>query len=240
MTLFCAFRLYSFGLVLWENCGKIEQKFYFRRTCMFQRRIDLSAIVALAFFGFLISNVVIDRHGELFSFAALSSDQNATVSVPASLAIADSEPALSATGGMNDLGDPNVIVAPYERYELTQGPHGFDYDHMAIDISAGKGAVILSPINGIVAALYLDEWGNTTLVIENDRYQVILLHGIYKVAVGEVVKLGQPVGKESNQGNTVDALGRSCRGRDCGYHTHLNIFDKQLGSNVNPLEVLGN
>jgi hypothetical protein len=66
---------------------------------------------------------------------------------------------------------------------------------------------------------------------------VTLLHGIYTVAIGDRLKLGQPVGQESNQGNTVDALGNSCRGRDCGYHTHINIFDKILGTNINPLEL---
>ncbi|MBN2550155.1 MAG: peptidoglycan DD-metalloendopeptidase family protein [Anaerolineales bacterium] len=133
--------------------------------------------------------------------------------------------------------DPEAIAPPYDHYTLTQGPHGQSYGHLAIDISDGKGAVLKSPINGVVTALFTDDLGNTTLVIENEIYQVIMLHGLYTVSVGEQVALGQPIGKESNQGNTVDALGRSCRGRDCGYHTHLNIFDKRLGANVNPLEL---
>ena len=65
----------------------------------------------------------------------------------------------------------------------------------------------------------------------------MLLHGIYSVSEGDFVALGQPVGQESNQGNTVDALGNSCRGRDCGYHSHINIFDKVLMMNVNPLDL---
>ena len=57
-------------------------------------------------------------------------------------------------------------------------------------------------------------------------------------ATNVLMLAGQVIGSESNQGNTVDWWGRSCRGRDCGYHTHLNIFDKRIGSNVNPLGLI--
>ena len=134
--------------------------------------------------------------------------------------------------------DETLISAPYDQYTLTQGPHGFSYGHMAIDIVAGKGAVIKSPINGRVTASYVDQYGNPTLVIENDIYQVTLLHGKYEVAIDEEVNLGQLVGTESNLGYTTDWWGRSCRNRDCGYHTHLNIFDKRIGGNINPLDVI--
>lgn len=133
---------------------------------------------------------------------------------------------------------PTAIVYPYANFTLTQGPHGFSYGHMAIDIAAGKGAAVNSPIEGKVSNLYIDEWGNTTLVIENAKYQVTMLHGNFSVAFGDVVSLGQQVGTEGNNGYTLDMYGNSCRGRDCGYHTHLNVFDKELGTNVNPLEVL--
>jgi murein DD-endopeptidase MepM/ murein hydrolase activator NlpD len=135
--------------------------------------------------------------------------------------------------------DYTAIAAPYEHYTITQGPHGFSYGHMAIDLAAGKGAAIKSPINGTATALYIDQWGNPTLVIENDYYQVTMLHGKYKVEVGQEVELGQMVGKESNLGYTTDMYGYSCRDRDCGYHTHLNIFDKRIGANINPLDVIG-
>lgn len=131
--------------------------------------------------------------------------------------------------------DPALVVAPYKKYILTQGPHGFSYGHAAIDLTAGQGAVIHSPINGTVTQLFTDEIGNPTLVIENDLYQVLLMHGDYTVSVGEQLSAGQPVGYESNNGNTVDWRGVSCRGRSCGYHTHLNIFDKTSGSNIDPL-----
>jgi hypothetical protein len=131
-----------------------------------------------------------------------------------------------------------VFLAPYDSYVLTQGLHGFSYGHMAIDIKAGEGATIKSPIAGAVSALYVDGIGNTTLVIENDYYQVTFLHGLYTVAVGDLLEIGQAVGTESNQGNTVDWAGNSCRGRNCGHHTHLNVFDKRLGQNVNPLDLI--
>jgi murein DD-endopeptidase MepM/ murein hydrolase activator NlpD len=134
--------------------------------------------------------------------------------------------------------DQNTVIAPYEDYIVTQGLHGQSYGHLAIDLTAGKGAQIRSPIDGVVSALYVDDLGNTTLVIENENYLVTLLHGIYEVQIGEHVSLAQVVGYESNQGFTVDAWGNLCAGRDCGYHTHFNLFDKRLNENVNPLDVI--
>ncbi len=135
--------------------------------------------------------------------------------------------------------EPDAIVAPYEEFVISQGLHDMAFGHMAIDIVGGKGATIQSPIDGVITDKYVDGIGNTTLVIENDYYQVTLLHGEYIVDVGEKISLGQTLGYESNFGNTFDSYGNSCRGRDCGYHTHLNIYDKILATNVNPLELLG-
>ena len=132
----------------------------------------------------------------------------------------------------------SAFAAPYKKYTITQGLHGFSYGHAAIDIAAGQGTKILSPINGEVTALYIDQYGNPTLVIENDIYQVTMMHGEYTVHVGDKVKLGQKVGRESNLGYTTDMSGQPCAGRNCGYHTHLNVFDKQIGENVNPLELI--
>ena len=131
------------------------------------------------------------------------------------------------------------VAAPYDAYTLTQGPHGASYGHMAIDLAAGRGAPVLSPINGVVAELYTDEYGNPNLVIDNELYRVTLLHGKYDVQVGQVVRLGQPVGVESNLGYTTDMNGVPCSGRKkCGNHTHLNIYDLQQGRNVNPLNLI--
>jgi murein DD-endopeptidase MepM/ murein hydrolase activator NlpD len=134
--------------------------------------------------------------------------------------------------------DPAAFTAPYKEYKITQGPHGFSYGHMAIDIAAGKGATVRSPINGSVTELYVDQYGNPTLVIENEYYQVTMLHGDYTVNPGDPVTVGQPVGTESNHGYTTDMQGNLCRGRNCGYHTHLNVFDKRTGTNVNPLDLI--
>ncbi|NCF68047.1 MAG: peptidoglycan DD-metalloendopeptidase family protein [Chloroflexi bacterium] len=136
------------------------------------------------------------------------------------------------------VGDPAAIIAPYDEYIITQGVHGLSYGHMAIDIAAGKGEPIKSPINGVVTEHYFDAIGNPTLVIENENYQVTILHGIYSVGLGSELNIGDQIGTEGNLGNTRDMQGRSCRGRDCGYHTHLNVFDKRAGANINPLELL--
>ena len=133
--------------------------------------------------------------------------------------------------------DANAFRAPYDSYVVTQGLHGYSYGHAAIDLTGGKGSTIHSPINGIVMNLFVDGLGNTTLILENERYQVTLMHGLYTVAIGDWVALGDPVGIESNQGYTVDFQGRLCTGRDCGYHTHLNVFDFSKGENVNPLDL---
>lgn len=131
--------------------------------------------------------------------------------------------------------DDPPVIPPYDDYFITQGHHGFSYGHMAIDLSGGKGSTILAPISGIVSQSYIDEWGNPTLVIGNVRYEAMLLHGDYTVEVGDTVRQGQPIGTEANHGYTTDMNGNRCgNGRDCGYHTHLNIYDRQLGSNVDP------
>ena len=135
--------------------------------------------------------------------------------------------------------DPAAFAAPYDHYTVTQGPHGASYGQMAIDIAAGKGKTIKSPINGEITRLFTDRYGNPTLVIENKFYKVTLLHGIYDVAVGQRVEIGQAIGKESNKGYTTDMQGLSCKGRNCGYHTHINVFDKRISKNVNPLKLFG-
>lgn len=135
--------------------------------------------------------------------------------------------------------DPQAFAAPYTSYIITQGLHGDSYGHLAIDLGAGEGAPILSPIHGEVTGLYLDEWGNPTLTIENEIFLVTLLHGDVTVSVGQIVALGEPVGYESNLGYTTDMAGNPCWEQvGCGYHTHLNVYDKRLGENINPFELL--
>jgi murein DD-endopeptidase MepM/ murein hydrolase activator NlpD len=133
-----------------------------------------------------------------------------------------------------DLSSSLAISLPYDEYFLTQGLHGESYGHLAIDIAAGNGAVIKSIINGTVTATGYDQWGNTFIQIENDVYTVLYLHGVYGLVAGDAVTAGQPIGTESNIGYTLDMAGNLCAGRDCGYHTHLNVFDKRLGTNIDP------
>jgi murein DD-endopeptidase MepM/ murein hydrolase activator NlpD len=207
------------------------------------RRFDGLTFIAIGLIIFMGGMILRDL-GVSGAFTGALSVDSVSASAPEQLADSASNGkagllAILPEFGQGGAGDPNAIAAPYPHFFVTQGPHGFDYGHMAIDISAGKGAPILSPINGVVAKLFIDEWGNPSLVLENERYLVEILHGLYSVHPGDQVTLGQPIGEESNQGNTVDELGRSCRGRDCGYHTHINVYDKQLGANVNPLLLFG-
>jgi murein DD-endopeptidase MepM/ murein hydrolase activator NlpD len=199
-------------------------------------RIDGLGLVGIALIIFMLFNILGDLFGESFLQAGVQQGASAEES-----ALTTQSPASPGDTGKGlfpfSLAEQELIAPPYDRYYLTQGPHGFDYGHSAIDISAGEGAQVLSPINGVVTALFIDDLGNTWLILENEIYQVSILHGIFSVEEGQQVALGQVVGAESNQGNTYDAQGRSCRGRDCGYHTHLNVLDKRLSANVNPLDL---
>ena len=74
-------------------------------------------------------------------------------------------------------------------------------------------------------------WLSTMRIIKSPSCTVTI-----PCALGDLLQAGQTVGTESNKGNTIDWWGRSCQGRDCGYHTHFNLFDKLAGANVNPLD----
>jgi murein DD-endopeptidase MepM/ murein hydrolase activator NlpD len=193
-------------------------------------KVNGLTIVSLAFLVFMIYQVLLDRSG-----GGINRPQQLTAS-GGGLALDAATP--QPEPGASQPGDPDTVAAPYKEYVLTQGLHGYSYGHMAIDLAAGKGADVLSPINGAVTDRYIDQWGNPTLVIENEHYQVLLLHGKYSANVGDSVRIGDVVGRESNQGYTVDYQGVPCYNRDCGYHTHLNIYDKYLGTNVNPLDLI--
>lgn len=207
-------------------------------------RIDGLVLVGLGFVGFMALNVLHDQG--LIGVSqpeGLVTRQEENVQAQST----DNTYSREELAGATDLDlaesipgyDPDAIIAPYESYMVTQGPHGEDYGHMAVDLSAGKGVTIRSPIYGVVTNLYIDEWGNPSLVLENERYLIELLHGHYTVKIGDRVSLGQAIGLESNLGNIADLNGRPCQQMECGYHTHINVYDKQLGRNVNPLELFG-
>jgi murein DD-endopeptidase MepM/ murein hydrolase activator NlpD len=102
-----------------------------------QPKIDGLSIAALALILFLSVSLLTDA-----SNAEASFDPAGT-----GAAAATTQPALAAT-----------LIAPYETYTLTQGPHGQSYGHLAVDLAAGEGAVILAPIQGIVNDRYEDVW----------------------------------------------------------------------------------
>lgn len=208
---------------------------------MSRPKIDGLALVAFLFVLFILHNLFEDWR-DLAPAAAMSNpDQAAVVSqARKSLNGAAGQPKVAEIPVVLPAGDrlqldQDALQMPYADYAVTQGLHGYEYGHTAIDITAGKGAQIHSPINGLVTANFTDPAGGTILVIENERWIVILVHGIFSIPAGEFVRLGQVVGLESNQGDTVDMEGRSCRGRDCGYHTHINVLDKRTGQNVDLL-----
>ncbi len=196
--------------------------------------VDGFTVAALALLLFIGLSLIVDS-GEGFS----PNDNSTPSSQPTKGAVGGQVPNIIPTIQIvQSLGlydDQTILNAPYDNYIITQGLHGFNYGHAAIDISGGKGSTIISPINGIISERYIDDQDNTTLIIENDKFKVTFLHGNYIVNVGDKVIVGQTIGSEGNNGYTTDMLGRLCTNRDCGYHSHLNVFDKELGRNIDPL-----
>lgn len=191
--------------------------------------MSLAGVALLALFGFYI-----------FRSWAGHDNPGGTVDPQAAPVVVAPDSAPGAGGQIENsaAASSTDFALPYVDYILTQGPHGQSYGHYAIDLAAGKGEAILSPIAGVVTGRYIDQWNNTVIVIENETYVVTMFHGDYFPAVGEQVAMGQPVGSENNHGYTLDVYGNLCAGRDCGYHTHLNVFDRRVGTNVNPLDLL--
>lgn len=130
------------------------------------------------------------------------------------------------TGGCYGTGWPMsedlAPNSPYKEAWLTQGIHGCDYGHAAIDMVAVGDTTIYAPITGCVTRNGYDGVGNTVWVIENEQYQVTLLHGVYNVYPPECVKRGFPIGVEAG-------IGRSTKP-----HAHMNVYDEICGCNVNP------
>lgn len=141
----------------------------------------------------------------------------------------------------DDIESPEYFGRIYPQgtaFVKTQGPHGQNYGHSAIDYSAGNGTDILSPINGVVTAKYVDEYGNPTLVIENQYYVVTMLHmSAIHVELGERVNAGQHVADEGNLGYSLCSNGEKPNGRDCGYHIHIDV-DHQVNGQLNAADYL--
>lgn len=99
-------------------------------------------------------------------------------------------------------------------YDVTQGLHGQSYGHCAIDVSAGLGSPVYSPINGTVTQKYVDGYNNPVIRIENSKFEVELLHGIWTVDKGQKVVISQKIGTEASIGNST------------GPHTHFHALQK--------------
>ena len=219
-------------------------------------RINGLSIVALALIVLGVFTVLADRSVPTSTYAAAVEPavpqytatntpfQPLPTGEPESVAI--SEPTVAEVAAVepqpvvdDDPPDrPEDIRLPYDSYVLTQGTHGSAYGDAAIDLAGGRGADILSPINGQVILNSYDIYGNSILIIENEVWTVKLLHGEYYPGEGEWVGIGKLVGSESNIGYTVDIYGKSCRGRRCGYHTHMNVVDRRTGKNANLIKLL--
>jgi len=198
------------------------------------------SLIAFAWIGFILAVLLAAaRPADAATGAAgtLLTAPTAASEIPAGPAAVSAEEAEAADPAPGF--DPAEIRAPYDEFVLTQGIHNIEFGYAAVDLAAGKGAAVLSPISGLVTDHFVDEYGNTTLLIENDVYLVTLLHGNYSVDPGDEVAIGQVIGEEWNNGYTLDGRGNLCAGRDCGYHTHLNIYDKRIGDNANPIDLLG-
>lgn len=141
--------------------------------------------------------------------------------------------ARASVGSLRPYGVGTEQIGPiYETATLTQGHH----EDKAVDLAAGGGTPIFSPITGEIVAKYVDGLGNTVIKIENDFWLITLLHGDYLPEVGDEISQGDIIGYEDNFGNTRSG-GVACFGRDgCGEHTHITIRDKSLGYNVDPLK----
>ena len=175
---------------------------------------DYAALGIMAFIGFFVIVVMFPIFPSVSTFSAV--DVLNGVSPESS----KSAPAALSRGGR--LALPDGVYSPYRSYHVTQGNHR----GLAVDIAGNKGTPILAMFDGYVSSNYIDGYGNSTLIIMGDNgWTSTMLHGNYTAGQGTLVQAGQQVGTESNIGNTYDRQGNSCRGRDCGYHTHLTLTD---------------
>lgn len=130
----------------------------------------------------------------------------------------------------------SAIIWPYRTApKIRGGLHGLS-GWEGVDISGGCGTELIAPISGKISFNGRDGYigphdykreQNTMLSITgNNGIEVILLHGIYDVVVGDSVVAGQTViGSEDSIGNST------------GCHTHFIV--KADGRVVNPSNLIG-
>jgi hypothetical protein len=135
------------------------------------------------------------------------------------------EAAAAPAGGRDDT---TRVVAPYTDYVVTQGPHGASYGHMAIDITRGRRNHPYAACGRVT--ITTSKMGQYTLILENENYQITLMHGNYT----RVLATGAIARRWAQRATMATPwIGRDlCYGRDCGYHP-ISISSIALGSNVN-------
>lgn len=119
------------------------------------------------------------------------------------------------------------LAMPYPNYFIAGSCHSDGWGTAcAMDVNSIPNAgPLYSPITGDVVRMgNNDGYGNPFIVIQNSRWIVYMLHGVYDlVKVGDSVVIGQKIGTEASIG------------RSTGAHTHLSVYDRKYGGGwVNP------
>jgi hypothetical protein len=129
-----------------------------------------------------------------------------------------------------DEGDPNAFQMPYPEYFIAGDCHSDGWGSWcALDPnSIPNGGPLFSPITAeVVAKGDNDGFTNTYICLQNSRWRVCMLHGIYNlVEVGDWVTIGQQLGTEASIGIST------------GAHTHLSVFDRNIGAWIDPRNAL--
>lgn len=128
-------------------------------------------------------------------------------------------------------GDPNAFQMPYPNYFIADNDcHSDGWGAWcALDPnSIPDGGPLFSPITGVVIAKgENDGYTNTYICLQNNRWRVCMLHGLYNlVNLDDWVTIGQQLGTEASIGNST------------GAHTHLSVYDRSLGAWIDPRTAL--
>ena len=126
--------------------------------------------------------------------------------------------------------DPNGFQMPYPNYFIAGDCHADGWGAWcALDPnSIPDSGPLFSPITGeVIAKGENDGFGNTYICIQNSRWEVCMLHGIYNINLGDWVVIGQRLGEEASIGNST------------GPHTHLSLYDRTTASWIDPRTALG-
>ncbi len=126
--------------------------------------------------------------------------------------------------------DPETaVVTPYRtstwHTRTGNGVHGCNVGWPGVDFKAGSDREQLySPITGVVVANYTEAGtGNTILIIENEHYTVVMLHGDFIPTSGtRVVRGVTHIGNQNTHGYST------------GPHMHMQVYDERVQSWIDP------